>query len=113
MADPEIFISGGPLTDLRGGPLQSRFSDSLYKQPNFFPKKGGPGPLPPPKSASGHWQVLYIRVQFFVPSNYDDFIVHNHFLHFAWKNVILAKANYFVVFTTDGGRFVPRVSPAQ
>ena len=48
VADPEIFISGGPLTDLRGGPLQSRFSDSLYKQPNFFPKRGGPGPLGPP-----------------------------------------------------------------
>ena len=45
MADPEIFISGGPQTDLRGDPLQSRFNDSLYKQPNFFPKR------PPPKSA--------------------------------------------------------------
>ena len=54
VADPEIFISGGPLTDLRGGPLQSRFSYSLYKQPNFFPKRGGPGPLGPPKSASAH-----------------------------------------------------------
>ena len=54
-ADPEIFISGGPLTDLRGGPLQSRFSDSLYKQP-IFSKKGGPGPPAPPKSASVYIQ---------------------------------------------------------
>ena len=51
VADPGIFISGGPLTDLRRGPLQSRFSDSLYKQPVCFPKKGG-GPPVPPKSAS-------------------------------------------------------------
>ena len=47
VADPEIFISRGPLTDLRGGPLQSRFSDSLYKQP-FFSQKGGAGPPGPP-----------------------------------------------------------------
>ena len=38
VADPEFFIDGGPLTDIRGGPLQSCFSISLYKQPNFFPK---------------------------------------------------------------------------
>ena len=50
VADPEIFISGGPLTDLRGDPLQSRFSDSLYKQPFFFQKRGAqaPAPLNPP-----------------------------------------------------------------
>ena len=59
MADPEIFISGGPLTDLRVGPLESGFSDSLYKQPIFSPKGGGgPGPLGPPKSASGNYTVV-------------------------------------------------------
>ena len=62
VADPGIFISGGPLTDLRGGPLQSRFSDSLNKQPFFFPKRGGLGPLgPPPKSAS---DFLFIHTYF-------------------------------------------------
>ena len=44
VADLEIFISGDPIL--------SRFSDSLYKQPNFFSQKGGPGTLSPPKSAS-------------------------------------------------------------
>ena len=48
VGDLEIFISGGPLTDVRGGQLQSRFSDSLYKQPIFFQKRGGTGPLLPP-----------------------------------------------------------------
>ena len=68
LTDLEIFRSGGPLTALRGGPLQSRFSDSLYKQPIFFPKRG-PGPPGPPsistsvfinqKITLGHLPILY------------------------------------------------------
>ena len=74
VADPEIFISGGPLTDLRGGPLQSRFSDSLYKQPKKISKKGGPWP-PTPKSASGlpKWGVI-ARVRSLTRLKYGNWI---------------------------------------
>ena len=42
------FHKWGPTGCLKGGPISSRFSDSLYKQP-LFSQKG------PPKSSSGNW----------------------------------------------------------
>ena len=60
MADPEFFISGGPLIDLRGG-RSSHVSVIPYISNQFFSQKGGPGPPAPPKSASDFPKKCLLR----------------------------------------------------
>ena len=51
VADPELFLRGGPLTDLRGAHF-SHASMIPYIINQIFPKKGGAGaPQAPPGSA--------------------------------------------------------------
>ena len=57
VADPEIFLSGGPLT-------AKNASFIIYNQLFFFLEKGVPGTLPP-KSATGP-SYMYMHMLFAV-----------------------------------------------
>ena len=93
VADPEIFISGGLLTDLRGGPLQSRFSDSLYKQPNFFPKRAPPLNPPMPGQNLMGFILLSLYFSMLCFMYYCLFVCLFVFFYFSHGVVILFLSN--------------------